>query len=158
MKVHKIIHYTTLKVILDAVDDDLSSHVHDLEVGQMILVPVGVDGLVHLFVVADAVSEVERGLLWVLALVVRTSSLDIPNVGHDELLFVTFGLDKYDVDTFLVDSVEHPFPALLGAVCRIENTNHSTALEPLHHVCHGSLGRSPSLALAFGIVGVEEVS
>lgn len=131
MKVHEIVHYAALQVVLDAVDDDLSTDVHDLEISEVILILVLVDGLVDLLVVADAVAEIQRGLLGVLALIIRASGLNVPNIGHDELLVVALGLDKDDFDALLFEEFEDPHATLLGAIRCIEDTNYALlVLEP----------------------------
>ena len=98
MKVHEIVDNSTLEVVPDTADDDLLADVHDLEVGQVGLLAVGVNGAVNLFVVADAVAEVEGSSLGILAAIIGATSLDVADVGHDELLIVTLALDKEDLD------------------------------------------------------------
>ncbi len=58
VKVHQIVDDSALQIVLDPVDDDLFPDIHDLEIRQVILVAVVVDGLVHLLVVADSIAEV----------------------------------------------------------------------------------------------------
>jgi hypothetical protein len=157
VEVDEVVHDTALEVILDAVDDDLLANVHDLEVGVVILVTVLIDALVNLLVVANAVTEVESSLIWVLALVVWAGRLDVADVAHNEGLLVAFRLDEHDFDTLLGNSVHHPLATLFGAICRIEDADYAALSEPGQHIGHCSLRGSPALSLALGIVGVEEI-
>jgi hypothetical protein len=158
VEVHEIVDNPTLQIVPDAVDDHLSAHVHNLEVRQVVLITILIDRLVDLLIVANAFAEVQSGLLRILTLVVRASGLNVPDVGHDELLIVALGLDEDDLDSLLLEQIDNPFAALLGAVGGVENADDTLLLlEPLQHVRDGGLGGSTALALALGIVSVEEV-
>lgn len=98
MKVHEVVDNPTLEIVPNTANDDLLADVHDLEVGQVGLLAIGVNGAIDLFVVADAVAEVEGSSLGILAAIVGATSLDVADVGHDELLIVTLALDKEDLD------------------------------------------------------------
>lgn len=143
---------------MDAVDDDLLANVHDFQIGEMLLISIFVDGLVDLLIVPNACSKVDCGLLWVLALVVRTGCLDISYVCHDKVLVVALGLDVYDLYAGVGADLEDPPAALLGRVGGVQQGNDAVLVaEPLEHVGHGCLRRSLPLALALCIGGVEEV-
>lgn len=158
MQIHEVVYNATLEVVSDATNDDLLAYIHDLKVRQVRLIAIGVDGTVHLFVVANAVTEVEGGLLRILALVIGAGSFDVANVGHDELLIVTLAFDKENLDTVGIASFEDPFPAFLSRVGSIEDTDDAAGAEPREHVSDSSFGGGTALALAFRVVGVEEVS
>jgi hypothetical protein len=157
VKIHQIVDNATLKIVSNAANDDLLANIHDFQVGQVGLVAVGVNGAINLFVVADAITEVQSSRLGVLATVVWAGSLDIADVGHDEFFIVALALDEEHLDTFSIASLADPFPPLLGRVGGIEDTNNTASAEPSEHVGDGGLSSSSALALAFWVVGVEEV-
>lgn len=157
MEVHEVVDNTTLEVVANAVDDDLLPHVHNLEEGQILLVAVFVERLVHLFVVAYAIAEVESGRFGILALVIGTGGLDVANVHHDHVLVVTLGLNKDDLNVILRHDVEYPFAPFFCAVGGIEDTDDSALLKPPEHVGYRGLSGSAALALSLLVVGIEEV-
>lgn len=157
MEVDQVVHNATLKVVLDAVDDDLLPHVHNFEVSVVILVAVLVQAFVDLLVVANAVTEIQSRLFWVLAPVVRAGCLDVPDIAHDEGLLVAFRLDEHDLNALLGNCVHDPFSALFGAVGRIEYAHRTASSEPCQHIGHGRLCGGPSLSLALWVVDIEEV-
>lgn len=157
MQVHEVVHDTTLQVVANAVDDDLLPHVHNLEESQILLVAVLVKRFVHLFVVAYAIAEVERCGFGILALVIGTGGLDVADVGHNHVLVIALGLDKYDLDVVLGHEIEDPFAPLFCAIGGIEDADNATLLKPSEHVGYRSLGSSATLALSLRVVGFEEV-
>lgn len=118
---------------------------------------VFVDCLVHLFVIFNAFLEIGSSLIGVDSQVVGTCRLDVPNVGQDEVLIVTFAFDKHDLNTLGLYQLTNPLAAILGAVCGIEDTDDATATEPTEHVVDGCLGGRPTLLLTIFILRVEEV-
>jgi len=96
VEVHQVVHHTALQVILNGVDDDLFAHVDQLDVSEIFLVLV--DGLVDLFVIADPIPKIFCGLFRILTFVVGRTGLDLEDVGHDQSLIVTLGLDVDGVD------------------------------------------------------------
>lgn len=69
MQVHQVVDDTRLKVVLETVDDDLSTNVNELAVGEVLFVLV--NGLVDGLVVANALAEVLSCDLGVLSDVIR---------------------------------------------------------------------------------------
>jgi hypothetical protein len=67
MQVHEVVNNSGLEISLNVVDDDLTAHVDQFDVGQILLR----NGLVHLLVVHNPRFEVLDGLLWIHVLVVR---------------------------------------------------------------------------------------
>lgn len=157
MQVHEIIYDSALQVVLDAVDDHLGANVHDLEVGEVTLVAVLVNRLVDLLIHLDPVPEVQGSLLRILSLVVRAGSLDIPNVGHDQVLVVAFGFDKEHLNALAGALLVDPLAPILGRIGCIEDTNDATLTEPFDHVGDGCLGGHSSSSFALGIRCVEEI-
>lgn len=157
MEVHEVVDNATLKVVLNAIDDDLLADIHDLEVGVFVLIAVGVDGLVDLFVVSDPVTEVLGSGLGILAAVVGTGGLDVADVGHYEVLVVALALDEEDLDAVGGEGIGDPFATLLGRVGRIEDADDATGAEPGQHVRDGGLGSGTALPLALLVVRVEEI-
>ena len=155
MKIHEIIHHPALQVIPDITNDHAVAHVHDLAVRELLL---AVDRLVHLLVVADAIAEVLRRQLRVLARVVRRGGLDLTDVGHDELLVVALGLDEQRVDVGPIADLLDPAPPLARRVGRVEQRHRALAApEPGQHVRDGGLGGHLAQPLALGIALGEEV-
>ena len=157
MEVHEVVDNATLEVIANPVNNDLFPNVHNLEEGQILLVAVLVERLVHLFVVAYAIAEVESGLFGILPLVIGAGGLDVANVHHDQVLVVALGLNKDDLNVILAHDVENPFAPLFRAVGGIEDTDYSAFLKPPEHVGYCGLGSSAALALSLLVVSVEEV-
>lgn len=157
MQIHQVIDNSTLQVILNPVDDDLLANVHDFEIRVVALISVSIDGLVHFFVVSDAVSEVLRSFFRVLTLVIGTGRLHIPNVGHDYILVVAFALHKQYFDAMLFTCFNNPFTALFGGIGRIQDTNSAAGAEPGQHIRDSSLCGSSSLAFTFWVVVVKEI-
>lgn len=157
VQIHEIVDDATLKVILDAVDDDLLAHVHELEVGVFVLITIAVNGLVNLLVHLDAIAEVLRRILGILTAVVRASRLDITNVGHDEILVIALALDKDDLDAMTGASLQHPLATLLCRVGSIKDTDNTTGPEPGEHVGNSGLGSLASFPLTLRVVHVKEV-
>lgn len=157
MKVHQIVDNSTLKIIFDLADDDLFSNIHDLEISQVGLFSVGVDGLVDLFIIADACAEIEGSGFRVLATIIRAGGLNIADVGHDKLFIIAFALHKESLYSMGVASLENPFSSFRGGICGIKDTDNTTGAEPVEHVGDGGLGGGPAFSLAFGVIGVEEV-
>jgi hypothetical protein len=155
VQVHEIVDHATLQVVLDAIDDDLLAHVHDLQVGQMALVLV--NGLIHLLIVPDAFSEVLRSRVGVLALVVGRRGLDLKDIAHDQGLIVALRLHEQRLDALCITTFLDPAAALLGGVGCIEDADHATFLEPLQHIGDRSLGSSSTHTLALRVGVVEEV-
>lgn len=158
MQVHEVVHDSTLKIVLDAVDNHLLADVHDLEKGQMVLVPVFIHGLVYFLVVSDAVAKVQSCLLRVLSFVVGTSCLNVSYVRHDQFLVVAFRLNVQHLDTSLGANIENPRSALFCRVgCVQECDNTVFVPKPFQHIGHSSLGGCSPLTLALYIGGVEEI-
>jgi hypothetical protein len=157
MQIHEVVNDTTLQVVRNPVDDDLLADIHDFQIRKVIFIAVFVDRLIHLFVHADAISEILRSSLGVLALVVGTRRLYIADVGHDESLIVAFALHKQHLNSFLVARVQNPSPALLGGIGCVENADYTTLPEPREHVGNGGLSGGSALFFAFGVRSVEKV-
>ena len=157
VKVHQIIDHAALQVILNPVDDDLAADVDELDVRQVLLILV--DGLIDLLVVADAIAEVLRGHLGVLADVVRACGLDLEDVRHNEGFIVAFGFDKEGLDAFGDATALNPLAAGLGGVGGVQDGDDAVAAgEPAQHVSHRRLGRGTTKTFALGIGRVEELS
>lgn len=86
MKVHQIVDHSALKVVSYLVDDDLSSHVDQLHICEILL--VFVNGLIDLLVVADSISKIPRGSIGVLTFVIGRGGLDLQDVAHDDVFVV----------------------------------------------------------------------
>lgn len=157
MQIHEIVHNATLEIISDTADNDLLTHIHDLEVSQVRLFAISVNGAVHLFVVANAVTEIEGGSLRVLSTVVRAGSLDVSDIGHDKLFVVTLALDKENLDAVFVADLQDPFTAFQSRIGSIKNTNNAARPEPGEHVGNSSLSGSTAGAFSFRIVDIEKV-
>lgn len=142
---------------MNSVDDDLLANVHDFEIRIVALIAISIDGLVHFFIVSDAVPEVLCSLFRVLALVIGTGRLHIPNVGHDYILVVAFALYKQYLDAMLLAGFNNPFAAVLGGIGGIQDTDSAAGAEPGQHVGDGSLCGSSSLAFTFWVVVVKEI-
>lgn len=156
MQVHQVIDDPTLQVVLDTVDDDLLADIHNFQVCEVTL--IGINCLVHLLVVTDAVAEVLGRNFGVLTSVVGGRGLYFENIAHDELLVVTLALDKQSLNTFSITSLLDPPTSFLGAVSSIKDGDYSILLlEPLQHVNQCSLSSSASHTLALCIALVEEV-
>lgn len=158
MQVHEVIYNAGLEVVVDLVDDDLGANIHNLDIRQVLLVAIRIDGLIDLLVVADAIPKVERRSLGIGALVVGRGGLDLEDIGHDERLVVAAGLDKQRVDSFPGALVIDPAAAHASRVGGVEDGDGAlTAAEPLQHVIKGSLSCCAAHLLACWVVGVEEV-
>lgn len=107
---------------------------------------------------ADPVAKVKGGGLGILAAIVWTGGLDIADIVHDDILIIALALDKKHLDTMRGACVRNPLAALLGRVGGIEDADNAAGTEPGQHIGHSGLGSGAALTLAFGIVGVEEVS
>lgn len=68
MQVHEIVYDAALEVVFDLVDDDLFSHVDELDICEVFL--VFVNCFIDLFVVSNSIAEVFGGFFRVLTLVV----------------------------------------------------------------------------------------
>lgn len=158
MQVHQVIYNAGLEVVVDLVDDDLSANIHNLDICEVLLVAIRIDGLIDLLVVADAIPKVERRSLGIGALVVGRGGLDLEDVGHDQRLVVAAGLDKQRIDALLGALVVDPAAAHTCRVGGVEDGDGAlTATEPLQHVSEGSLSCCTAHLLAGWVVGVEEV-
>jgi hypothetical protein len=158
VQVHQVIYNAGLEVVVDLVDDDLSTNIHNLDICEVLLVALRIYGLIDLLVVADAIPKVEGRSLGIGALVVGRGGLDLEDVGHDERLVVAAGLDIQRVDALLGALVVDPASAHACRVRGVEDGNGAlTASEPLQHVSESSLSRCTAHLLARWVVGVEEV-
>jgi len=157
MQVHQVVHYPTLQVILDPIDNDLAADVEDLEIGQVFLVIVFVHGLVNLLIISDAIAEVLCRLLGILALVVGACGLHVADVGHDEILIVALALHKDDLDALPHARLLHPGTAILGGVGGVQDADNTARLEPLKHIGYRCFGSRTAPPFAVGIVRVEKV-
>ena len=90
VQVHEVIHHPTLKIVLYAVDYDLGADIHDLEICEVVLVAILVNGLIDLLIHLDPLAEVQGGHFRILILIIGASSLDVADVGHYQVLVVTF--------------------------------------------------------------------
>lgn len=157
MQVHEVVDNATLKIILDAVDDDLLANIHQLQVGVAILIVVGVNSLVDLFIVLDSVAKVLGRILWILAAVVGACQLDVTNVGHDGLLIIAFAFNKENLNAMGRARVPDPFTTLLGRISRIQDANNAAGAEPSKHVSNGGLGSRTAHPLTLGIAEIKKV-
>ena len=156
MQVHEVIYHSRLQIVVNPVDNHLTADINNFAVCHVGLVFIQsfVDALVHGY----PLSEIDRRLLGVLALVVGAGRLHFANVGHDHLLIIALALDKQRLDTLGVADILDPTTAALGAVCGVENSNKVVlSLEPLQHVGNGCFCGGLAEALAFFVVCVEEV-
>lgn len=113
MQVHEVVYNATLQIVLNAVDDDLLANVHDFEICIVALVAVTVDRLVDFLILADAPAKVVGSLLRVLVLVIGAASLDIEDIGHDDLFLVAEALYEEDFDAIGLTDLMDPFAAVL---------------------------------------------
>jgi len=135
VQVHEEVNNAALQVVLDTVDENLSTNVHDLEVGKIVLITILIDGLVDLFVMTNPLSEILRGFLRILANIIGAAGLNVADVGHDQFFVVALGFHKQDFNSLAANLVEHPFAALFCAVCSVEDAHDAALLfEPLEHV------------------------
>lgn len=157
MQIHEVVDNAALEIILDAIDDDLLAHVHELEVCVFILVAVGIESLVNFLVHLDSFAEVLGCLFGILTLVVRACGLNVTDIGHDELLVVAFALHKEDLDSMSSAGLHHPLAAVLCGIGSIEDADNASSREPGKHVGDGSLGSLTAFPLAFCVVHIEKV-
>jgi hypothetical protein len=121
------------------------------------LFTISVNGTVHLFVVANAITEIESSSFRVLSAVVRARSLDVSDIGHDEFFVVALALDKENLDTVFVADLQNPLATFQSRIGSIENTNNAARTKPGEHVGNSSLGGSTAGAFSFGIVDIEKI-
>lgn len=157
MQVHEVVDNATLKIVLNAVDDDLLANVHQLQVGVAILVMVGVNSLVDLFIVLDSIAKVLGRIFWILAAVVRACQLDVTNVCHDDLFIIAFAFDKQNLNAMGGARVPDPFTTLLGRIGRVQDANDAAGAEPSKHVSNGGLGSRTAFPLTLGIAEIKKV-
>lgn len=157
MQIHEVVDNATLKIVLNAVNDDLLADVHQLQVSVVVLVVVGIDGFVNLLVVADAVAKVLGCGLGILPAIVGACQLDVTDIGHDDLLIVAFALDKQHFDAVSGARVHDPFAAVLGRIGCVKDADNAAGAEPGKHVSNGGLGCRTALPLTLGIVKIKEV-
>ena len=156
MEIHEVVDNSTLKVVLDLVDDDLLAHIDQLHVRQVLLVLI--DRLVNLLVIAYSVPKIQRSRLRILALIVWRGSFDLDDVCHDGLFRITLGLHIERLDVVGVATLTHPPSSSLCRVCSIQYSHRSTVfLEPFEHVLHGGFRSSMPHTLAVFIGCIEEV-
>jgi hypothetical protein len=155
MQVHQVIHHPTLQIILNAIDDNLFANVHDLQIRNITLVCI--DGLINLLIVPDSVSEISSRRLGIQTLIIRGCGLHLENVAHDEILVVAFRLYKQCFDSLSITTLLNPTSALFCRVCSIQNSDDSSLLEPVQHVCDGGFGGSAAHSLTLNIGGIEEI-
>lgn len=130
MEVHEVVDDSALEIIPDSANDDLLANIHDLQVSQMRLLALGVDGAVHLLIITNTVAEIKGGSLRVLAAIVWAGSLDIANVGHDELLIVALALNEKNLNSILIANLQNPLATLQSRVGSIEYTDNTARAEP----------------------------
>ena len=155
MQIHQIVHNPTLQIILNSIDDHALAHIHDLQVCHIILLRI--NGLINLLVIANAVPEILRSFLGVLPNVVGGCSLDLEDIGHDELLVVAFALHKQGFDSFFVAAFFDPSSAGFGRVRGVKDGNDAAGLEPGQHVDDGCFCGCATRFFALYVVDVEEV-
>lgn len=112
MKIHEIVNDSTLQVVSYLVDHNLSAHIDQLHICEILL--VFVNGLIHLFIVADPISKIPGGNFGVLTLVVGRGGLDLQDVAHDDVFIVAFGLDVQGLDVVGFAALVNPPSAVLG--------------------------------------------
>jgi hypothetical protein len=150
MQIHQVVHDSALEVVLNLVDNDLFANVDQLDICEVTLILVYC--LINLFVVSNAIAEIGRGNLRVLADVVWGRRLDFQYVAHDEVFVVAFGLDEESLDIVRSASFLYPPSSALCRVCRIQNCNQPLALgKPLAHVIDSCFGGCFSEALSFWV-------
>jgi hypothetical protein len=155
VQVHEIVYNPTLQVILNAIYNNLLSHIHNFQVREIALVLINC--LINPLIIPYAVSEILRSFLWIYALVVGGGSLDLEDVAHDEVLVIALALNEQCLDTLFVTSILDPASAFFGTIGGVEDRNHAAFVEPLDHVSDSRLSSSATHALAFSIVLVEEI-
>jgi len=155
VQVHEVVDHTTLQIVLDPIDDDLLANIHDLQVGQIVLLLV--DGLVNLLVIANALSKVLDSRLGILTLVIGGCSLDFEDVAHDDVLVVALRLDEESLYALCITSFLDPASACLCRVRSIEDPNDASLCEPLQHVRHSSFGSRSAHPLTLRVALVKEV-
>lgn len=116
VEVHEIVNDSTLKVVLNAIDNDLFPNIHNFEVRVLVFVAVLVNGFVYLFIIAYAIEEILSRSFRILAAIIRARSLDIADVCHDDVLVVALALDKEDLDAMLSTNIVDPFSTFLGGI------------------------------------------
>jgi len=155
MQIHQIVHNPTLQVILNRIDDNLLAHIHNLQIRKIILVLI--NRLVHLFVVANTVSEILCSLLRILANIVGRRGLDFENIAHDQLFIVAFALNEQCLDSVFVAALLDPTASGLRTVRCVENGDDAALLEELQHICDGGFCGGLSHALSLQIIDIEEI-
>merc|ERR1711939_44513 len=103
VQVHQVVNYSTLKIVLYPVDDDLTAHIDDLAVCHVRLILI--HRLVHPLIHRDTLSEILCRLLRILPLVIRRRKLHVFDVGHDQLLIVAFGFYEQRLDSLGIAAV-----------------------------------------------------
>lgn len=114
MQVHQVIDYSTLQIILNSVDDDLAADVDKFNIRQVFLILV--DRLIDLLVVSNPVTKVLSSDFWVQAFVIRTGSLDLEDIGHDQVLVIAFRFDEDGLDIIGRTTLTDPTTADLGRI------------------------------------------
>lgn len=112
MKIHQIVDDSTLQVVSYLVDNHLPAHVDQLHICEILL--VFVNGLIHLFVVADPIPKIPGGNFGVLTLVVRRGGLDLQDVAHDDIFIVAFGFDVQGLDVVGFAALVDPPSTVFG--------------------------------------------
>lgn len=141
MEIHEIVDDPALQVVMDLIDDDLTPDVDQLDVRQVLLVLI--DGLIDLFVHANAVPKVVGRNLRVLAHVIRTCGLDLTDIGHDERLIIALGLDEDGLDPVGRTAFSDPATSFFGRVGGVQDADDAFPfIVPAQHVTDGGFGGS----------------
>lgn len=155
MEVHEIVHDSTLKVVLQSVDDDLAANVDDLAVCQIRFVLV--ERLIHPLIHSYPLSKVSRCLFWILTNIVWTRRLDFLDIAHNEIFILALALDKECLYTLGITSVLDPPSSRLRTVRGIKDGYDMTRrAKPFAHVGHCSFSSSLSKTFALLVRCVEE--
>jgi hypothetical protein len=155
VQVHEIVDHATLQVILNRIDNNLLPDIHNLQIREVIL--IFINCLVNLLVIANAIAEILRSLLWVLANVVGRGGLDFEDVAHDQLFIVALTLYEERLDSLFLAALLDPAAARLRAVGGVEDGDDAARLEPGYHVVDSCFRGRTAHALSLHIIDVEEV-
>ena len=156
MEVHKIVDDSTLKVVLDLIDNNLTPYVNQLDVCKVLLIVI--DGLVNLLICLDPTKKIFACNLGILSRVVWRCSLDFHDIRPDNVLIVTFRLHIKRLDILGFTLFSDPAATSLGGVGGIEYGNYTLLIvEPVYHIFHCGLSGGMAHSLAFWVAFAEEV-
>ena len=156
MEVHQIIDDSTLKVVLDLIDNNLTPYVNQLDVCKVLLIVPNC--LVNVLVCLDSTEKIFACNLRILSFVVWGRSLDLHDIRPDYILIVTFRLHIKRLDILGFALLGDPTATSLGGVGGIEYGNYTLfTVEPVYHIFECGLSGGMAHSFAFRVAFAEEI-